>query len=162
MKNREDKYLSYLAISLWVIAFIYLASVILFLVLAFLGQEDFNNNIFELIYMGVHTVMIATALTFTYKAIKSNKGSYIMKNLMYKEDSNEISKISKGISLGLFIVAFIFFVYTILTTFGIGYSFSFTTGDKLIIINASLLVMDVSLFFHFYPNIHEAYIKEAK
>ena len=148
----ERRYLKIIFTTICLLTAFYLFCVIYFLRECFSGRENFNNNIFELIYMAVHLVILATAIIFSIQSLK--QGSSFMNDLMYDE-RKIVSKKAKIISLVFSFLGLFALIYSTLLFFKVDIpSFHFPLGLIIILINVGLAVFIIALFFYFYPIIH--------
>ena len=122
------------------------------------------DNILELIYMCVHIVATVLAITFALKAIKSPKGSHIMKTLMVNEDGTDINKFSRVVAIILSTLGLAGGIYFLLVICGVPLPyFHFPITLILDLINTPLSIFIVGLFFIFYPYIYfNCYHKEEQ
>ena len=117
-------------------------------------ENSFLNNVFEIIYLGVHFMITFFALVLAFKAVRD--GSWVMKNLMYMKDHDWIrSKMAGYIALTVAIINFILLVYSSLMVFNVAPGFS-SFPLKLDLVNVSLTVFIVALYFYLYPFVMDA------
>ena len=124
------------------------------LIHCFNGTEDFNNNIFELIYLAFHIIIVLSFTILAFKAITN--GSIFIKQLTYRYTvinirARVISIIAATIGLGGTI-------YAILMLCNAAPSMSFPLGLKIDILNAGLTLLILGCIFILYPIV----VKESK
>ena len=113
------------------------------------------NNILELVYMGVHIIAAVLAITLVIKAIKSPKGSHIMKTLMINDDGTRINKVARVVAIILSVFGLAIGIYFLLVICGVPLPyFHFPITLILDLINSPFSVFIVALFFIFYPYIY--------
>ena len=153
MSKLERRYLISLFVSICLLSGLYLASVIYFLVECFQGNEPFNNNIFELIYIGVHAIILAVAFSLSFKAIKNDP--FILNSLTYGEGKVK-SKKASIIAIIFFFIGLAMFIYGLLLFLKVDIKdFGFPLGLKVILMNVGLFILILALYFYFYPHYHE-------
>lgn len=144
---KERQYLNITFVAACVLAIEGVFTLIFLFVNCLQGLEDFNNNIFELIYMSLHLIIVATAVALSLKAIKS--GSFIMKGLMY--DHTKPSRKALVISMTFAVVGLGAFIYTILALLKIAPMGTFPLGLKFDILNAGITLFIMGIIFFLYP-----------
>lgn len=114
------------------------------------GTESAGNNVFELMYMAFHFLVVGLACVFSLRAIKDDK-SIILNTLMYNQFHRRsrpamiIATILSAIGLGFFIYALL-----VITNVGVPH-FNFPLGLNLDILNTALTLFSMGLIFFFYP-----------
>jgi len=112
-------------------------------------QNGLNEAFFELAYLGVHMIMLTTALLFSLKAIKNGE-SHIMRSLMCGD--RVTSKTALVISIVLASIFFGLSLHSGLMFFGaVPLLFHFNKVLLLVLFNASISVAVMSLCFSFFP-----------
>ena len=150
MKIKEKNYF----LTLFIISIALEVLCILSFVFGFIKMSqngDINNNIFELIYMVVHLLIVFMAIYFCLMAYKN--GSSIMRQLMYMRDHDRlISKTALVISLTLSLLGLGTCIYFTLALFMESIpTFNFPIMLLLILINSPLTVFIFGLAFFLYP-----------
>jgi len=141
----------YLIALLSAIAFLLLLSLVSFIgAIAVIYQtQTMNNNILELIYMGMHIIILVTALLFTKNALPH--GSYVMRNLMYSRYGQR-SRGALIISAFFTLLGLAVFVYFGLVFLGVDLpSWHFPIALILDLINVGLTLTFFGLFFFLFP-----------
>lgn len=155
MKKIEETYLKVLLAVFIVLLVGAIASLIYALVVIF-QTDAILNNILELVYMGVHIIALVLGISFIYNALKSKKGSYIMKTLMIVPNTKEASKRARIIAIILSSFGFLGGVYFTLVLCGTPLPyFNFPIALLLDLVNSPFSVCIVGLFFIFYPNVYQ-------
>ncbi len=110
-----------------------------------------SNNIFEIIYLAFHFIVLFLGLYFAIIAIKN--GSQFMKSLMFTRANQKVrSKTASIIALVLSIVGFVAFTYFFLALFVKQIpSFNFPIVLIYDLINTPLSLFIIGLLFYFYP-----------
>jgi len=145
--EREKNYL--IGVTATLIALILLGSASFVYSSIIILQNSLNEAFFELAYLGVHLIMLVTALVFSLKACKAGE-SYIMRNLMFSDRG--ASRTSFVVSLVLSILFFGLGLYSGLMFFGaVPLLFHFNQVLLLVLFNVSISVALVSLDFSFFP-----------
>ena len=159
MSRKERNYI--LALFIGEIALVVLAVFSMVYAIVKIGEQgSMNNNFLELLYMGIHIVILVTALIFTKTAL--DKGSYIMRNLMYSQHGGRsvtamvIAGILSALGLGTA-------VYFALVLFGLPLpSWNFPIALLLDLVNSPLTLFYVGIFFLFFPFIGPKMLKKSK
>ena len=114
------------------------------------GVEVAGNNVFELMYMAFHFLVVGLACVFSLRAIKDNK-SIILNTLMYSQYHRR-SRPAMIIAATLATIGLGFFIYTLLVVLNVGVPhFNFPLGLNLDILNTALTLLLMGLIFFFYP-----------
>ena len=114
------------------------------------GIEVAGNNVFELMYMAFHFLVVGLACVFSLRAIKDNK-SIILNTLMYSQYHRR-SRPAMIIAATLATIGLGFFIYTLLVVLNVGVPhFNFPLGLNLDILNTALTLLLMGLIFFFYP-----------
>ena len=114
------------------------------------GVESAGNNVFELMYMAFHFLVVGLACVFSLRAIKDNK-SIILNTLMYSQYHRR-SRPAMIIAATLATIGLGFFIYTLLVVLNVGVPhFNFPLGLNLDILNTALTLLLMGLIFFFYP-----------
>ena len=160
MKEIERKYLK----SLFVVFIVLLVGSIFSLIYALVDiykNETILNNILELLYMAVHIIILVMGLLFTLSAIRSNKGSHIMKSLMITPNTRLTSKPARAIAIIFSTIGLGTCIYFILVLCGMPLPyFHFPITLLLILVNSPFTLFIVGLYFIFYPYIFHKCLKE--
>ncbi len=133
----------------------------LFYLFVKIGEEkSFTNNVFELIYMGVHIVMMVMGIILSKEAI--NKGSNVMRSLMYTK-YGQVSIRARVISLIFMAVGCGLFIYGLLIILPLGvYDFSFTTALKWDMVNVGLTIIIIAFYFFLFPFLLPSDLNKSK
>lgn len=147
---RERRYLTTILITAIVILALGVASFV-FSIVEILKTQQYEA-IFELVYLGIHLIMAVVYIIVTYKALKKGE-SFVMRSLMV-DDQGERGTPSSVLTMVFASVFFILAVYFALMFFGaVPTIFNFNKVLILCIVNGSLLVSSLGLFFFLYPTI---------
>ena len=126
-----------------------IASFVLLVVYFSKGLETPGNNVFELMYMSFHFLVVALIAVFSLRAIKSGE-SLILTTLMY-DQHHQRSKPARIIALVFAGLGFAFFTYELIVTVGVNAPhFTFPLGLRLDILNTTLTLFLMGLVFFFY------------
>ena len=152
MKEPERKYFVVaLLVSLFLVICTIFSFVFLFIKCTS-GEESFKNNIFEIIYMFFHFIVVGIASAFSLRAVQNGK-SIILISLMYNQH-HRVSKPAKIISLVLSSAGLILFVYELLVVTKVNVPhFDFPLGLSLDILNVSITIFLMGIVFFFYDRI---------
>lgn len=156
-KEKERRFFLLLSILLIVVVVIGIAT-FAFAIVHIWKSNTFNNNIFEMIYMVFHLIIVFFAFAMAYKAI--NNGSFIMSELMYNRNNHNLkSNSASALALIFNIVSVLLFIYSLLAIIIPHLRiFNFPLALYVDVLNVSLAVFIVSMFFYIYP----IYMKEIK
>jgi len=144
MDKKEKGYLIAFFCSLIVLALI---AVISFIYAAgkIYQEGSMNNNVLELFYLGIHFVILVTAILFCKNAL--TKGSYIMRTLMYSRYGRR-SIFALVLTATFFFINCAVFVYFAAVLFGSGWpSFNFPITLIIDLVNTPLTAMVICFFF---------------
>ena len=135
----------------------FIATIVLFVIsiASIIKNKSLNNELFELVYFGIHIIIHFMALAFTFKAIKNE--SFIIKSLAYNRYSEHQRSRGATIICSVFIALFMgLLTYSILiyTNSNI-YDFHFTPTLKLVIIAVSVFMIISLSSFIIYPFIYK-------
>lgn len=154
MREPERKYL----IALMIVFIVLFAAAIGSLIAAFIiiyHQQSILNNLLELIYLAVHIVATVLGGYMCYSALKSKKGSFMMRGLMIHSSHKKYNKPARIIAIILCAFSFAIGVYFTLVLCGVPlYAFHFPIALVLDLVNSPFSVFIVGLFFIFYPNVY--------
>lgn len=152
--TKERKYV--ISLTLVFILLIIACAISFILGLVDMSEKDtLGSNIFELIYMTFHAIVLLVGLAFCVAYLKGNN-YHIMRNLMYQEGYHEVSKTARIIAIIFASVSFLVGIYffLVLLDFGLPY-LGFPIMLRLILVNTPFTVFIVSLFFIFYPFVYK-------
>lgn len=134
-----------------VIVFLLLLSLVSFVhaIRVIFDAKTMNDNILELIYLGMHVIILVTALLFTRNAL--NQGSYVMRNLMYSRYGQR-SRGALIISACFVVIGLATFLYFGLVFVGLDLpSWHFPIALILDLINVGLTLTLIGVFFFCFP-----------
>ena len=159
MKELERKYLISLLIVFVFLVVMAIASFVYASIIIY-QQNSITNNILELFYMGVHIVALVLGIYFVVQALKSPKGSYIMKSLSLDESFRRANKVVRIIAIVFSSFGFIIGLYftLVLCKVPLPY-FNFPIALILDLINSPFSLFVLGMYFIFYPVI---YLKSKK
>ena len=161
MKELERNYLKAMFVTFVIILLGAVVSLIYSLVIIF-QTDAITNNILELLYMVIHIIAAFLGLSFVINALKSDKGSYIMKNLMHKQGTTVPSVVARVVAIVLSTLGLFGGVYFSLVLAGVPLpSFHFPIALVLDLINSPFTVFIIGLYFIFYPFIYSKCQKEG-
>ncbi len=111
--------------------------------------QSMNDNIIELLFMGIHLIVIGFFIMITISAFK--KGSYIIRGLTYSAHEG-VSIPIRVASILIFALGAFLFIYGLLILIPSGvYDFAFPITLKWAILNAGLLLMVLMGAFFAFP-----------
>lgn len=153
-KSKERKYVTSLALIFIFLIVATIASIVYgFMEVA--RTNDFNNNVFELIYIVFHLIVCFTGLAFCIAYLKGNN-YHILKNMMYKYKTDVISRPAM-IIMSIFCFAglatFIYFFLVLLNFAPV--PFHFPIFLRLIMVNTPFTIFIVTLYFICYPLVYK-------
>ena len=114
--------------------------------------DSSTENVISTIYLFLYLI----ALTFIfYNSFRSYLTKSQVMSVMMIDEHGFVIKKSKRNSLILAIVSFVFFVFSLALACGLNKIITiFSKGVIYAVLNTSLAILVISLFFHFYPLIH--------
>ena len=159
IKRRETIYATIILIVVIFLMILCIASFI-YAVYTFSHGENINNNIFELIYMAFHFIVLFLAAYFALQARKN--GLMFTKRIIYDEHGY-LSKVAFVVACVLTFIGFAVFVYFTLAFFIKDIpSFNFPVTLILDLINTPLTIFLIGLFFVLHPFVFKIERKKAK
>ncbi len=112
-------------------------------------EESLMNNVFELIYLGLHIVMMVMGIILSNEA--KRRGSNVMRSLTYSR-YGRVSMPARIISIAFILLGIALFTYALLLLFPIGlYDFSFPIALKWDMLNVGVSVAIIAFFFFLFP-----------
>lgn len=128
-----------------------LASVV-FGLIKVIHDNQFNNNIFELIYMACHIIVMAFLIVLSSAALKNKP--FLLKGLTIKSNT-EVNNTAKFVGLGVGIFGVLFFAFSTLMMVGvIPNSFHFPTFLFLDMMNAAVTLIYVGFALFGFPHVY--------
>ena len=162
MKETERKYL----LSLFIVFIVLMVAAVGSMVYAFVvifQQGSILNNILELFYLGIHIIFLTMGIIFTTNALKSKKGSSIMRTLTVVPHYNVASIPARVISIVLSAFGFVVGVYFTLVLCGVPLPyFHFPIALLLDLVNAPFSLFIVGLYFFLYPFVYRKSLSEGQ
>lgn len=146
--KREVNFLHSL-LAIWIILSVFTLFSAIYCIVDIWQNQSMNDNIFELIYMGIHLIVLVFLIMVTLSAFK--RGSFIMRGLVYS--AYEGVSIPFMVVVGfIFLVGLFLFIYGLLIVIPTGvYDFKFPITLKWAILNAGLLLVFLMGAFFLFP-----------
>ncbi len=146
--KREVNFLHGL-LAIWIILGVFTLFSTIYCIVDIWQNQSMNDNIFELIYMGIHLIVLVFLIMVTLSAFK--RGSFIMRGLVYS--AYEGVSIPFLVVVGfIFLVGLFLFIYGLLIVIPTGvYDFKFPITLKWAILNAGLLLVFLMGAFFSFP-----------
>ncbi len=149
MLTKKETYFLRSLLATWILLGIFSIVSMVLCIIDIWQNETMNNNIFELIYMALHLVVLGFFIMLTINSFK--RGSYFLRNISYSAH--------EGISIPVRVVSIIGFLFGIfLVTFGIlfltpsgVYDFNFPITTKWVMIDAGLVFIVLMGSFFLFP-----------
>ena len=115
--------------------------------------ESTSENVISTIYLFLYLI----ALTVTiYHAVRAYISKPSVMNIIMIDEHGQIIQKSKRVTLILVIISAVFFAFTLAMICGLNKVITiFSVGTIYAVMNTSLGVGTVCLFFHLYPKFHE-------
>lgn len=152
--TKERKYV----ISLTLVFILLIIACAISFILGFVDMSEkdtLGSNIFELIYMTFHAIVLLVGLAFCIAHLKGNN-YHIMRNLMYQEGYHQVSRTAIIIASILSGIGFLTGTYFALVLCGVPLPYlNFPIMLRLILVNTPFTVFIVGLFFIFYPLVYK-------
>ena len=149
MANKKERSYFLLTLIVFVLLLCFAVFSLIYLFIKIGEEKSFTNNVFELIYMGVHIVMMVMGIIMTKEAM--SKGSIIMRSLMYTK-YGQVSIRARLISLAFMLMGLGLFVYGLLIILPLGlYDFSFPIALKWDMMNVGATIVITSFLFFLFP-----------
>lgn len=115
--------------------------------------ENTSENIISTVYLFLYLIAVTFFIYYALKAYLTKPS--VMNIIMIDERGQTIQK-SKATTLILAIISAVFFAFSLAMLLGLRKVITiFSTGTIYAILDTSLGVGIVCLFFHFYPKFHE-------
>lgn len=149
MLTKKETHFLHGLLAAWIaLGILALVSIILSIIDIWQAQS-MNDNIIELLFMGIHLVVIGFFIMVTISAFK--KGSYIIRGLTYSAHEG-VSIPIRVASILIFSLGTFLFIYGLLILAPSGvYDFSFPITLKWAILNSGLLLMVLMTAFFAFP-----------
>ena len=148
--NKTKKFFLAFLLALSMLFLITCFSIIIVFVFKF---ENTSENIISTVYLFLYLIAVTF---FFYYALKAYLTKPSVMNIIMIDEHGQIIQKSKRTTLILVIISALFFAFSLAMILGLNKVITFlSTGTIYAILNTSLGVGVVCLFFHFYPNFHE-------
>ncbi len=158
----DKKERSFFTLMIFLFSFLLLfASFTLGYLFVAIGEEkSLTNNIFELIYLCLHIVMMVLGILLSNEA--KRRGSNVMRSLMYSK-YGRVSVPARVISLLFVALGLFLFIYALLLLLPVGlYDFSFPIALKWDMLNVGITIAVISFFFFLFPFLFPNEVKKAQ